>query len=361
VIFDAILNKLTTFAAVTVLTALALSPASAFAGVANQGLSGASASNPLAGVRWGHFTGTLDGVYPAYAEARGRDRRLLAKIALRPLSFWFGAWDADRSAKTVARQYIRHVTGGDPNVMAQVTVFRLTPWEGEACSELPDPAQQASYKRWIDGFAAGIGSARVALILQPDIPFALCSPEGSQLPLHLIAYAARRFNSLPHTTVYIDGGTAAWDSARQGAWLLEQAGVRHARGFALNTTQTGSTAMELDFGAGILRDLAAAGIKGKHFVVNTAENGAPYLAGQYPDDPNDPRACRSRHDRLCVTLGIPPTTDTSARAWGLPRRARAIAARDADAYLWIGRPWLTPSANTFDRGRALSIAASTPF
>jgi endoglucanase len=361
VIFDAILNKFTAIAAVIVLTALATIPASASAGVANQGLSGASASDPLAGVNWGHFTGTLDGVYPAYAAARGRDRRLLAKIALRPLAFWFGAWDADRSAKQVARQYIKRVTGGNPNVLAQVTVFRLTPWEGEACSELPDPGQQASYRRWIDGFAAGIGSARVALILQPDIPFALCSPGGSQLPLHLIAYAAHRFSALPHTTVYIDGGTVAWDSATQAARLLQAAGIRHARGFALDTTQTASTASELDFGAAILRHLGAAGIKGKHFVVNTAENGAPFLAGQYPGNPNDPRACRNRHDHLCVTLGIPPTTDTSAPAWGLPRRERSIAARDADAYLWIGRPWLGPSSDAFDRSRALALASTTPF
>jgi hypothetical protein len=361
VIFDVILSKFTAFTAVIILTGLAFSPPSATAGTANQGLSGAPASNPLAGVTWGHFTGTLDGVYPAYAAARGRDRRLLAKIALRPLAFWFGAWDADHSARQVARQYIRRVTHGNRNVLAQVTVFRLTPWEGAACSELPDPAQQASYKRWIDGFAAGIGSSRVALILQPDIPFALCSPGGSQVPLHLVAYAAQRFSGLPHTTVYIDGGTVAWDSATQAARLLEAAGIRHARGFALDTTQTAGTAIEVDFGAAVLRHLAAAGIKGKRFVVNTAENGAPFLAGQYPGNPNDPRACRNRRDHVCVTLGIPPTTDTAASAWGLPRRERSIAARDADAYLWIGRPWLTSSSDAFDRSRALALAASTPF
>ena len=124
--------------------------------------------------------------------AHGRNRRLLAKIALRPLAFWFGNWYDNSFAKTVADQYLSSVTGGDPNVLAQVTVFRIVPWEGAACSQAPSGAAQASYRR----------------------------------------------------------------------------------GFALNATQDGSMALELEWGARILESLGARGIRAKHFVINTAQNGA---------------------------------------------------------------------------------------
>src|ERR1019366_4145922 len=214
-------------------------------------------------------------------------------------------------------------------------------------------------RAWINQFAAGIGTSRVALILQPDLPIALCAP--SSVPLQLVAYAARRFNALRHTTVYIDVGAAEWASVSQAASLLEHAGIRHARGFALNVTQYGSTTMELEYGAQIVQALGAAGIAGKHFVINTDENGAPVLAGQYPGNSQEARTCRGPHDTICVTLGIPPPTDVANPRWGLSAADRAIAARDVDACLWAGRPWVDNGTGSFVFSRALQLAASTPF
>jgi hypothetical protein len=339
--------------------ALALWASTARAGVANAGLPGASPSNPLAGMSWGHYTGPIDSIYPAYQTATGAQKALLAKIALRPLVFWFGDWYPDSEAGTAARQYIAQDTGGDPNTLAQLAVFRLDPWEAAACSSTPSAAAQASYRHWIDNFAAGIGASRVALILQPDLPFALCAP--SHTPLSLVAYAAARFTSLAHTTVYIDAGAAYWASPGQAAWLLAQAGVRQVRGFALNATQYDSTTNELRFGAQIERALSALGIHGKHFVVNTAESGAPFLYGQYHGDHNNPRACRNRSDTLCASLGIPPTWHVADARWGLSAGDRALAQRYADAYLWIGRPWLHNGDWPFDRNRALAMAAASPY
>ena len=339
--------------------ALALYASAAYAGVANAGLPGASASNPLAGMTWGHYTGRLDNVYPAYEDATGQQRALLAKIALRPLAYWFGAWDSDSGATALAQQYIAQDTGGDPNVLAQLAVFRLDPWEEAACSTVASASAQNSYRRWIDNFAAGIGSSRVALILQPDLPFALCAP--NRTPLSLVAYAAARFGALPRTTVYIDAGAAYWASPGQAAWMLRQAGIRRVRGFALNATQYDSTSSELRFGAQIEGKLAALGIHGKHFVVNTSENGAPFLYGQYHGDHNNPRVCRSRSDTICATLGIPPTWNVTDRRLHLSPGDRRIAAHYADAYLWIGRPWLDNGSAPFDLNRALGMAASTPF
>ena len=332
----------------------------AWAGTANAGLPGASRSNPLAGMTWGHYTGTMDGVYPAWQRASASRQRVLAKIALRPLAYWFGSWFDDAYAATAAREYIAADTGGNPDVLAQVTVFRLDNWEGAACGDHPSRAAQASYRRWVDGFAAGIGSSRVALILQPDLAFSLCAP--TRIPLQLIAYAARTFAALPHTTVYIDGGVH-WFPMRtdQAVWMLEQAGIRYARGFALNTTEYDATGAELQYGAQIVQGLQAAGYGTKHMVISTAENGAPFLNGQYHGNIGNPRVCASRTDAICATLGIPPTWDTANPHWGLSGTQRAIAARYADAYLWIGRPWLDYGSAPFDLGRALGLAGSSPF
>jgi hypothetical protein len=333
----------------------------AHAGTANGGLPGAPRSNPLAGLPWGVYTGnTANGAWRHYQAASGRERQLLGRIALRPQAFWFGSWVANGRAASDVRQYIANVTGGNPDVLAQIAVFRMDPWEGQACpSGHWSSADQASYRAWITGFASGIGSSRVALVLQPDMPFAVCS--HSQVPFNLISYSARVFAALPHTTVYIDAGARYFPMPFSAAVsMLERAGVRYARGFSLNTTEYDSTGAELEYGAHLARALAAAGYRDKHLVISTSENGAPFLNGDYPGNVNFPRVCRNRHDRVCVTLGIPPTFQTSSRQWGLSGGDRALAARYADAYLWVGSPWIDLSSR-LDLKRALGLAASTPF
>ncbi len=332
----------------------------ALAGVANRGLPHASRLNPLAGMTWGVYKGPFyNSIYPEYQQAQGRNRQLLGKIALRPLMYTFGDWFADADAKSVARQFIASSTGGNPAVLSQAAIFRLDPWEGAACPNGTwNAADQASYKTWIDNFAAGIGNARIALIVQPDLPFAECA--HSSVPLQLVNYAARRFNALPHATVYVDGGVRYFPSFTQAVSMLEQAGVRYVRGFSLNTSEYDTTSSEIEYGTRLVNALAAAGIPGKHFVINTAENGAGFLNGQYPGDVTHPRVCTSPHDTLCVTLGIPPTTQVASRRWHLSGADASLAFRYVDAYVWAGRPWLG-DAGQFEGPRALGLAASTPF
>jgi endoglucanase len=348
-------------AALTVAVALSVLASDAVAGVANAGLPHASRSNPLAGMRWGVYTGpNYNSIYPDYQQARGRNRQLLSQIALQPLMYTFGAWFADADAGSVARDFIQNSTGGNPAVLSQVAIFRLDPWEGQACPNGSwNAADQQSYRTWIDNFAAGIGTSRVALILQPDLPFAVCAP--SHVPLELVSYAARRLGALPHTTVYIDAGARYWPSFNQAVSMLEQAGIRYARGFSLNTSEYDTTGSEVEYGARLAQALAGAGYPNKHFVVSTAQNGAGFLNGQYPGDVNNPRVCRSRYDTLCVTLGIPPTTQVASPRWHLSASDSGLAARYADAYVWAGRPWLFGAAGQFDLQRALGLAGSTPF
>lgn len=343
---------------------LALAAASpAEAGVANAGLGPARPGDPLSGLPWGNYSGPLDEVFPAYRQAQGADRSLLGEIALRPRVRWFGAWYSDAQARQTASRYIANVTAGNPDVLVQMAVFRLRPWEGEACRRLPTTAEQVSYERWIRAFAAGIGNARVALILQPDLPFALCVPHHSKLPLHLVAYAADVFAALPRTTVYIDAGAGDWPTVGEAAAILRVAGVRQVRGFALDATHYDSTSNEIQFGQRVVRRLAALGVPDRHFVINTAQNGRPFTYQQYGDPSRYDNAavCSSPAARRCVALGIPPTWDVASPRWPLSPRIRRLAARYVDAYLWLGRPWLDHQSDPFDLARALALARANPF
>lgn len=338
-----------------------ISAAPASAGPANGGIPGAPVSNPLAGLPWGIYTGPIDGIYPAYQDATGQTQALLARIALRPRTTWFGSWISDDLAYATAQQYIENVTAGDPDTLTQIAIFRVDPWEYGACKGNPTAAQQASYHNWIDSFAAGIGSSRVALVLQPDLPFAICAPNHGKVSLDLVKYSAQVFGALPHTTVYIDVGAADWPTVQQAVTLLKAAGVRNVRGFALNATHYDSNRSELRFGAQVSAALARQGIPGTHFVINTAENGVPWKYWQYHGSHLNPRTCRSPHDWPCMTLGAPPTWQVTDRSLRLPGDARRIAARLCDAFLWIGRPWLYAGANPFLEQQALALARSTPF
>jgi endoglucanase len=333
----------------------------AYAGVANAGIPGAPASNPLKGLPWGIYTGQIDGVYPAYQGATGQNRTLLARIALRPRMTWFGPWISDGGAQQTAQQYIADQAGGNPEALAQIAIFRVDPWESAACVKAPTAAQQASYKSWINGFAQGIGSSRVALVLQPDLPFALCAPGHGRVALALVKYAAQVFGALSHTSVYIDVGAGDWPTVKQAVSLLRSAGVTYARGFALNATHYDSNNSELKFGGQVSSALAKVGLSGKHFVINTAENGVPWKYWQYHGDQANPRVCRVKIDWPCMTLGVPPTADVTNPRWGLSRSAKRIAARLCDAFLWIGRPWLHDGASPFVLSQALQLARSTPF
>ncbi len=341
---------------------LAGAVSSASAGTANAGLATASRSDPLTGMPLGNYTGGQDEVFPAYFAATGETKRLLGLVALRPRMRWFGTFSYPTSPQESARDYIDNVTVGNPAVLSQMAVFRLVPWEYDACHRLPTAADQTDYRGWINQFAAGIGASRVALVLQPDLPFALCIPHRSQLPLQEVAYAARVFSSLPHTTVYLDVGASDWPTVGQASWILRHSGVRYTRGFALGATHYASNEAEIRYGAKLVASLRAKGIRGMHFVINTSQNGRPFTYAQYhgPDYDNA-FVCARASSRRCVTLGIPPTTDVTNRRWGLSAKARRLARRLVDAYLWIGRPWLYRQDHPFDLQRTLALARTSPF
>jgi hypothetical protein len=320
--------------------------------------------NPLAGRPWGVYKGRADQAWQPYADSTGTDRTLLGKIALRPRATWFGAWTADADISAKVKKYIANMSGGDPDKLVQMTIFRMKPWEHNACKRLPTAAEQHSYKLWIDRFAAAIGSQHAAVILQPDGPFVFCVPGGSKLPSHLIGYAARKLSQQPNTSVYIDAGASDWPSndPKKAADILTPASIQYARGFALNSTHYVSTASDIEFGSKIAYELKRRGLPLKHFVINTAQNGAPFTWSQKRTSnfDNSP-VCTTTTETRCVTLGIPPTTDVANAKWHLSALNQLRASRHVDGYLWYGRPWLYMQSDPFSKTRALWLARTTPY
>jgi endoglucanase len=340
------------------LAAVAIAAPAAFGGAANGGLTRAPASNPLAGMRWGTYQtpSTDPGIDPPSAffntARNAADRADFAKLLAQPRFRWFGAWiptfdeGNKRGARATAENYIAQVTGGNPDVGVGIGIFRLQPFEHEACTRLPTAAEIDDYKRWIGEFAAGIGGARVALLLQPDMPFTLCLPHKSTVDLNLIDWTVRQFSPLPHTTVYIDAGAADWQTPAAMASMLKRAGVARARGFALNLTHYDSTPRQVAYGKKIVNELARRGVRNVHFTVNTAQNGRPFTTQAHMHEFKVAAVCRTRSSRACVTLGQPPTTNTGIAS--------------VDGYLWLGRPWIN-NATRRSYDEVLQLVRTSPY
>ncbi|MGZ4587054.1 MAG: glycoside hydrolase family 6 protein [Mycobacteriaceae bacterium] len=331
----------------------------------------ATTSNPLAGRPWGVYQGPADQAWQPYVDATGTEKTLLGYIALAPKAKWFGNWISNDQITDKVRTYVANSQAGNPDALVQLAIFRVQPWEHDACKRLPTAAEQTSYKRWIDNFAKGVGDAHVAIIQQPDGPFALCAPGGSKVPSSLVAYGTRVLSALPNTSVYVEVGANDWPHAgAQGGVaaavkIAVRGGVKYARGIALNGTHYSSTSAEIGRGAAVVKALAAQGITGKHVVINTAESGHPFVFGDYTgSDPDNAFVCSTKTDpvaRTCVTLGIPPTTDVANARWHLSDTRAAQARKFVDGYMWFGRPWLYRQADPFVKSRALQLVRTSPY
>ena len=328
-------------------------------------------TNPLAGRLWGVYQGPQDQVWRPFTKATGSTRAALATIAERPRAKWYGGFVPDNRIRATASTYVADAQAGNPETLAQMAVFRMKPWEGEACKRATTPAEAASYRTWIQELAAGIGSAHTLVVMQPDGPFLLCAPDRAAKS-ELLTWATQTLSALPNTSVYIDAGAADWcenGTAQESfrcAQILELSGIQYARGFALDSTHYAGPVENIDRGSEILALLDADGYGEKHFIVDTAKSGRPTLwrdmvPATKKDLKNNARTCTTRTMKRCVTLGIPPTPRPADPQWGLPEPQRSIAAKSVDGFVWFGRPWLYNQADPFVTRRALDMARTTPW
>jgi endoglucanase len=340
----AVLRRLPFCLAPLLVAALLAASAAAQAPVDPRGADPAS-PNPLTGLSL-----FVDHDSPAWEAWRRYERRgqggkaaLAWKIAREPRSLWFGKFTRPNFHFKVRRRIEAARTAG------QVPVLTLLRAEATKCS--PDyqgggPAGDRATRNWYDAMARAIGEDRVIIAFEPDsLGTVDCQARSRRDDRYrLLRYGVDALSKLPNATVYLEAGASDWESAALTAKKLRRIGVAKVRGFMLNATHYDWTAANIEHGVEISRRLG-----GKHFIINTAENGrGPVHYRRWID--------RSRHIWRTINiwcnpglrgLGPPPTTET--------------ANSRVDAYLWINRPgfaqscqgrpidWYAPRAFTYAR------------
>jgi hypothetical protein len=327
-----------------------------------------TAGNPLAGRPWGIAKAAGgDTVWASYEAASGTNKALLAKIALRPRLRWFTSYNPPSQMQSLVHTYVsqlQQAQGSD--VLVPMALFRQFPTHESHKADPWTLKMRQDYKDWYDGVAAGIGNAHAVVVLEPDLAVILKDAWRPDIRQRLVSYAAGKLAALPNTTVYIEAGSADWLTVAAAAQLLKRSGVAKVRGFALSGTHYDTTTNNIRHGRQIVAKLASMGIPHKHFVIDTADNGHGFTFSQYRQrhpgsDVTNPIVCKTKAQRVCETLGIPPTWKVGLAKWHLSATVARTARTFVDAYLWYNRPWLNHNTSPFELSRALPLARTTPY
>jgi endoglucanase len=311
----------------------------AFAGPADADSRGVSrgSANPLTGARFYVDHSTAPWVYLRRFGRSGDTRRatLLYKLARQPYFRWFGTWNHDPQHDV--SKWLATAQREQPGTVPELVTFRHIhrhPCGGASYDG--GRSEDASYVRWMQRLARGIGNARVVIGYEPDSMGTLsCSPRNRRRArIRMYRRGVDALSRLPNATIYLEAGSSQWRSTREAARWLRRIGVSRVRGFMLNVTHHASNGSNYRFGRRVSRRL-----HGKPFVISTTTNGRP-------------GPLRSWCDPNMEAAGMPPTTNTGRR--GL------------DAYLWIDRPGYAGQscgggAGVFWPDLALRMAANAPW
>jgi endoglucanase len=255
----------------------------------------------------------LAGSHPAEAAALGL-------IAREPEVHRWGNWSGPDPGIQVS-QYMVRTQAEEPGTVPEFATYWIVdpPRIHPHCGHYVDPAWRVrAYHNWVESLAAGVGDAHAIMFEEMDslITVGCLSKHGLAVRLAMLRDANQILSQVPHLVVYEDAGAADGpQSAPYMASLLRRAGVSLIQGFFLNSTHFDWTLHEIQYGDAISRLIG-----GKHFVVNTAENGRGPL---HPKD-------RVHHGNEVICdpagrgLGPVPTFNT-----GYP---------NVDAFAWIANP-----------------------
>jgi endoglucanase len=272
--------------------------------------------NPLAGVRL-----FVDHDSPSWHQWRAlrrtgqrRKAALIRKIAREPKALWLGRFTRPHFRKKVRRLIVAAKRQG---AVPLFTVMRAVSDRCGPTYMAGGPAEDARTRAWYRRLARTLGHSRVVIAFEPDSLGTIDCHARSRRDdrLRLLRYGVKVLSHNANATLYLEGGASDWEPARRTARQLRAIGIARVRGFMLNATHMDWTRANIRHGLQISRLTG-----GKHFVINTAENGR---------GPVHYRNARGRRITVWCNpprrgLGPPPTTNTSNPM--------------VDAYLWINRP-----------------------
>ncbi|MCK9930999.1 glycoside hydrolase family 6 protein [Frankia sp. Mgl5] len=253
------------------------------------------------------------------AEEANRDparAQTIAPLVNTPTAFPVGDWLRDVSGEVRTRVSASRDTGTTAIFMIYAIPHRDA-GAGHSAGGLPNADAYRTFTRQVAG---AISDARAVVVLEPDSLGQMDSlPADQQAERYaLLNDAVGVYGALPNTSVYLDGANCGWTAAPVIADRLLRAGIKGARGFAVNVSNYYRTEDETARG-----EVVSALTGGTHFVVDTSRNGQGPADGIQDPWCNPPGR----------GLGIAPTIET-----GSPH---------ADAFLWIK----TPGASDGECGR----------
>lgn len=204
---------------------------------------------------------TTTAAYAAWQAATGHEAELLERIALTPQAFWVGDWlDVEQVAAEVGTYTAEAAADG---TIALLVLYAVP---GRDCGSFSAGGLTPSaYGAWVDSVAGAI-KGETWVILEPDaLPqVGRCADQGDRVGL--LREAALTLTEAG-ARVYLDIGHSDWLSMPDAVDLLERVGLEHAAGFALNTSNYGTTADERAYGRRISRALDDVG-----FVIDVSRN-----------------------------------------------------------------------------------------
>jgi endoglucanase len=191
---------------------------------------------------------------------RFADAQLLASMEAQPRAVWFTKGTPESTRRDVQRTMALARAGNRVPVLVAYNI------PGRDCANLSagGALTTAEYKAWIDGFAAGIGSAKAVVILEPDSLGLLPSNCGSNFPftdaqrLVELNYAVDKLGALAQTLVYMDGTHSDWLSVGDISKRLVDHGVLRSQGFYLNASNFRFTEHLIKYGTWISKCFAFA-------------------------------------------------------------------------------------------------------
>ena len=272
--------------------------------------------NPLAGLRF-YVDPDSPSMHQWHAYRRRGDNHkadLIWRIAREPKNVWVGRFTSPNFRVKVQRIFdAAHAQGAVP----LLTVLRAQSTRCSATYDGGGIGEDARTREWYRDLASAIGSQRVVIAFEPDsLGTVDCHARSRRVARYrLLRYGVEQLTALPNETLYIEAGASDWEGATRMAPKLRRVGVAKAQGFMLNATHYDWTRSNIKYGIKLSRLLG-----GKHFVINTAENGRGPVHKRLPNGRRLTIWCNPPGRGL----GPAPTTETSHPL--------------VDAYLWINRP-----------------------
>lgn len=229
---------------------------------------------------------------------------LFDKVARGAQADWLGGWTPTSTVASTVSARVRTITAA--HAMPVFVIYDIPERDCHSYSG-GGASSPAAYRAWVDQVALGIGTARTAVIVEPDALAQLgcLSAADQSTRLTLLRYAVDKLAAKSNVAVYVDAGHAGWIDATTMAKRLIAVDVKAARGFSLNVSNYDATASEVAYGRAVM-----AQIGWKRFVIDTSRNGLG-SNGEW---------CNATGRALGALPGT-PTGDPAV-----------------DAYLWVKRP-----------------------